>query len=140
MIFAGLFVLLSIASGFIFLSPVLIFYVPASSILNFSLIVIIGALSGIVVSLNIFRIRSMHDGIRKSGTGFLGSLIGVSSGACSCGPIGFSLVSNFGILGGTLTAFLANYEIPLRLTSIAILCFSYYFSTRGLTTQCKITK
>lgn len=139
-IFAVLLVLLSIISEFIFLSPVLIFYIPTNAIVNFSLIVIIGALSGVVISLSIFRMRLVNNGIRKSGTGFLGSIIGVGSGACSCSPIGFSIVSIFGTLGGTVTAFLTNYEIPLRLVSIAILCSTYYVSVKEITRQCKITK
>jgi len=107
---------------------------------NFALIVIVAALSGIVISLSIYRIRLMANGIRHSGPGFLGSIIGASAGACSCGSIGFAVVSAFGAIGGTVTAFLTNFEIPLRLISIVILAYSYYVSVKGIATQCKITK
>lgn len=80
----------------------------------------------------------MKTGIRKSGFGFLGSMIGASAGACSCGSIGFAVISAFGAVGGTATAFLTNYEIPLRLVSIAVLVYTYYVSVKGITAQCKI--
>lgn len=82
----------------------------------------------------------MGTGIRKSGSGFLGSVIGAGAGACSCGSIGFAVISAFGAVGGTATAFLTNYEIPLRLVSIAILLYTYYITVKRITTQCKIIK
>lgn len=139
-IFVALLITLSIVSEFIFLSPNFLFYVPAYEIANFALIVIVAALSGLVISLSVYRIRLMGTGIRKSGAGFLGSIIGASAGACSCGSVGFAVVSVFGAVGGTATAFLTNYEIPLRLVSIAILGYTYYVSVKGITAQCKITK
>ena len=139
-IFVGLLIGLSIVSEFIFFSPVFVFHVPTNSIFNFTLIVIIAALSGIVTSLSIYRIRMLGNGIRKSGTGFFGSIIGASTGACSCGSFGFAAVSTLGIVGGTATSFLTNYEIPLRVISIAILCYAYYISVKSITSQCKILK
>jgi len=82
----------------------------------------------------------MGTGVRKSGSGFLGSIIGAGAGACSCGSIGFAVISAFGAVGGTATAFLTNYEIPLRLVSIAILAYTYYVTVKGIMAQCKITK
>ena len=137
-IFLGLLMSLSTVSQFIFLSPVFVFYVPSYAILDFILIATIGALSGIVISLSIYRVRMLGNSTRKSGTGFFGSIIGASAGACSCGPLGFAAVSVFGAAGGTVTAFLTNYEIPLRLISIIILCYTYYASVKSITTQCKI--
>lgn len=139
-IFSILLISLSIVSEFIFFSPNFLFYVPVYDITNFSLIVIVAALSGLVISLSIYRIHMLGSGIKRSGTGFLGSIIGASAGACSCGSIGFAVVSAFGAVGGAATAFLTNYEIPLRLISIAILGYTYYVSVKGITTQCKITK
>jgi len=139
-IFTSLLITLSIISEFVFFSPNFIFYVPDYRIVSFALIVIVASLSGIVISLSIYRIRLMGSGVRKSGAGFLGSMIGASAGACSCGSIGFAVISAFGAVGGTATAFLTNYEIPLRLVSIAILVYTYYVSAKGITAQCKITK
>ncbi|MDE1769587.1 MAG: hypothetical protein KGI28_03400 [Thaumarchaeota archaeon] len=140
MIFVGLLISLSIVSEFIFLSPIFVFHVPTSAILDFTLIVIIAALSGIVTSLSTYRIRMLGNTIKKSGTGFFGSLIGASAGACGCGSFGFVAVSAFGTVGGTATSFLTNYETPLRMISIAILCYACYVSVKSITSQCKILK
>jgi hypothetical protein len=137
-IFFVLFFTLSIISEFIFFSPTFLFFVPVYQIFNFSLIVIVAALSGIVISLSIYRIHMLGSGIRKQGSGFLGSIIGASAGACSCGSIGFAAVSAFGAAGATATAFLTNYEIPLRLISIVILGYTYYTAVKGITSQCRI--
>ena len=140
-VFTGLLVALAIVSQFIFLSPIFVFQVPTSSIVDFALIVIIASLSGIVTSLSIYRIHMLGNKIRKSGTGFFGSIMGVGTGACaSCGSFGFAAVSIFGTVGGTATSFLTNYEMPLRVISIAILCYAYYASVKSITSQCKIIK
>lgn len=139
-IFVILFFALSTVSEFIFFSPVFVFYVPTSAIFDFILISIIAALSGIVTSLSIYRVHILSNGIKKSGTGFFGSIIGASAGACSCGPIGFAAVSTFGTVGGAATSFFTNYETPLRLASIVILCITYYASVKSITSQCKIIK
>jgi hypothetical protein len=127
-------------SQFIFISPVFVFYVPPYGVLDFILIIMIASLSGIVASLSIYRIRLMGLGLKKSGTGFAGSILGASTGACSCGSFGFAIVSIFGPAGGAATALLTNYEIPLRIISIAILCYTYYTSVKGITTQCSVIK
>ena len=137
-IFVGLFFGLSLISEFIFLSPSFVFYVPVSLIVDFALVIVVSVLSGIVASFSIYRIR-MNKGLRSS-TGFVGSMIGAGAGACSCGPLGFSAISIFGTFGGTATAFLANYETPLRIASIAILCYTYYISAKDITAKCKIVK
>ncbi|MDE1765635.1 MAG: hypothetical protein KGI27_05065 [Thaumarchaeota archaeon] len=139
-IFVGLLIAISIASQYIFFSPSFLFYVPSYQIADFSLIVIIAALSGLVMSLSIYRIRMLGTKVRRSGTGFLGSIIGASAGACGCSSLGFAVVSTFGAVGGTATAFLTNYSIPLRLVSITILLYTYYVSVKGITSTCKITK
>lgn len=139
-IFVILLVSLSIVSEFIFLSPAVVFYVPTYAFVDFALIVIISALSGIVTSFSTYRIRIMKNSLKRSGIGFFGSIIGAGAGACSCGSIGFSIVSVFGTIGGTATSFLTNYETPLRLISIAILCYTYYISAKDITVKCKIIK
>jgi hypothetical protein len=72
------------------------------------------------------------------GGSLFGSIIGASAGACSCGPVGFAVISTFGTIGGVATAFLSNYEIPLRLGAIAILAYTYYATTKALTSECKL--
>ncbi len=139
-IFVGFLIGMSILSEFIFFSPRLIFYVPTYSFLSFSLIVIISALSGLVISMSIYRIRLMRLSVKKSGSVVFGSIIGASAGACGCGSIGFAIISAFGTAGATATAFLTNYEIPLRLVSIGILLYTYYVMVKGLNSECKIQK
>ncbi|MHB8547238.1 MAG: hypothetical protein ACYDAJ_10770 [Nitrosotalea sp.] len=53
------------------------------------LIVAIVLLSGIVASLGIYHIRIANNDLKKSGMGFLGSIIGASTGAYSCGSPDF---------------------------------------------------
>jgi hypothetical protein len=139
-IFVGLLLILLTASNFIFFQPNLLFYVPSDQVLNFSLIVIIAALSGLVISLSIYRVKLLGNGIKKSGTGLLGAMIGTSAGACGCGPVGFAAVSAFGTIGSTATSFLSNYDLPLRLVSIGVLVCAYYFTIKGISGQCKISR
>jgi hypothetical protein len=96
----------------------------------------VSALSALVVSMSIFRFKIMNT--KKINSGFVGITIGAGAGACSCGPVGFSIISAFGAVGGTATAFLTNYEIPLRLVAIGILIYTYYVTSKGITAQCKL--
>jgi len=89
--------------------------------------------------MGIYRIVMLKSSKKKMSSGFIGSMIGASAGACSCGSIGFAVISIFGAVGGAATSFLANYEIPLRLLSIAILIGTYFYMVRGLTAECKVT-
>lgn len=138
-IFVGMLIPLLIISEFIFLEPYVISHLPSGSELSFFLIIVISALSGLVLAMNIYRINSFRNTPKtKMSGGVFGSLIGAAAGACSCGPIGFAVISTFGAVGGTATAFLTNYEIPLRLVAIGILVFTYYTTTKSLAVECKI--
>jgi hypothetical protein len=138
-IFVGMLIPLLIISEFIFLEPYIISHIPSGSEFGFSLIVILSALSGLVLTMNVFRINSFRNTPKKKMSGgVFGSLIGAAAGACSCGPIGFAVISTFGSVGAASTAFLTNYEIPIRLVAIAILGLTYYTTTRSLAVECKI--
>ena len=138
-IFVGMLIPLSIISEFIFLEPYLIAHIPSGGELSFSLIVVLSSLAGLVLAMNVYRINSFrHSPKKKMGGGIFGSLIGAAAGACSCGPIGFAVISTFGAVGGVATAFLSNYEIPIRIAAIAILGITYYTTTRSLAVECKI--
>jgi hypothetical protein len=134
----GLFVPLAIVSEYIFLKPYLVTSIQSDRIIGFSLIVALSVLSGLVIAMNAYRIRTLHNQARKIGGGLFGSIVGASAGACSCGPIGFAIISTFGTTGGIATAFVSNYEIPLRLVALAILGFTYYTTTKSLSLECKI--
>ena len=137
-IFAGLLVLLSVVSEYIFLQPIATFYVPSEDVVGFTLVVIVAALSALVVSMSVFRVKMLHT--RHLSGSVVGPIIGASAGVCSCGSTGFAIISTFGTIGGTATAFLSNYEIPLRLVSIGILAYTYYVTSKGIAAQCKIQK
>ena len=139
-VFSGLFVLLSYMSELIFFEPQLSFYVPQSESLNFALIVAVSSLSGLVTSLSAYRIVQFGDSVKRSGGGFLGTIIGAGAGTCSCSSIGFAAASAAGSVGGTATTFLTQYEIPLRIISIAILGYTYYLAVKGISNRCNIVK
>ena len=138
-IFISLLIPLSIISEYIFLEPYVVGHIPSGSEIGFVLIVIVSALSGLVLPMNIFRIKTFKtNSKRKMSGGVVGSFIGAAAGACSCGPIGFAIISTFGAVGGVATSFLTNYELPLRLAAIAILLLTLYTTTRSLAIECKI--
>jgi len=138
-IFVGMLIPLSIISEFIFLEPYIIAHIPSGGEISFFLILVVSALSGLVLAMNVYRINAFRNSPKKKmGGGLFGSLIGAAAGACSCGPIGFAVISTFGVAGGIATAFLANYEIPIRLVAIAILAYTYYATVKSLAVECKI--
>lgn len=134
----GLFIPLAIISEYLFIEPYLILSIPQESTFGFSLIVVLSILSGIVISMNVYRIKLLQQSKTKMGGSLFGSIIGASAGACSCGSLGFVVISTFGTIGGVATAFLSNYEIPLRLAAIGILAYTYYTTTKSLNFECKL--
>lgn len=135
----GLFLTLAIISEYIFLEPYVIGHIPKGTELGFSLILIISILSGLVLAMNMYRIKVLQNSRRKMGGSVFGSIIGAAAGACSCGPIGFAIISTFGSVGGAATAFLTNYEIPLRLGAVAILAITYFTTIKSLKSECSIS-
>ena len=137
-IFVCMFIPLSILSEFLFIEPFVIFHVIEDRVFSFTLLVAISVISAIVIPMNIYRIRILQKSTTKIGGSLVGSIIGASAGICSCGPIGFSIISTFGTIAGTATAFLTNYEIPLRLVSLGLLCLVYYTTAKSISIECKI--
>jgi len=135
--FAGLFLPLIYVTEYLFFEPYFLFYVAEYEILNFLSIVVICALTGLVLSMSIYRIRFLQASTKKLRTGVLGSIIGAGAGAC-CGGIGIALISIFGAVGGVATSFLTNFEIPLRVISITILVFTYLMIVKDLNKECKV--
>ena len=139
---SGIFVLMTIGllilSEYIFLEPYVVAHLPSGSELGFVLIVLLSTLSALVISMNIFRINILKSSKQKMGGGILGSIIGTAAGACSCGPIGFAVISTFGSVGATATAFLTNYEIPIRIIAIAILTVTYFTTIKSLNAECNL--
>ena len=135
--FSGLFIPLIYVTEYLFFEPYVLFYVPEYEILNFLSIFVICALTGLVLSMSIFRIRFLQASTKKLRTGLLGSIVGAGAGAC-CGGIGIALISIFGAVGGVATSVLTNFEIPLRITSIAILVFTYFMIIKDINRECKV--
>ncbi|HJJ22407.1 MAG TPA: hypothetical protein OQH54_01640 [Nitrosopumilus sp.] len=137
-IFTSMMIGLLILSEYIFLEPYIVSHLPSGSEFGFILIVVISALSALVIPMNIFRIKILKSSKQKMGGGIFGSVIGTVAGACSCGPVGFAIISTFGSVGATATAFLTNYETPIRIIAIAILVVTYFTTVKSLKVECKI--
>lgn len=136
-IFSTMLVGLLILSEYIFLEPYVVSHIPSGTEFGFILIVAISALSALVLPMNIFRINILKKSKQKMGGGIFGSIFGAVAGACSCGPIGFAVISTFGSVGATATAFLTNYEIPIRIIAIGILSITYFTTVKSLKIECK---
>jgi len=113
-------------------------HIPSGTEFGFSLIVILCVLAALVLPMNVYRIKMFRGSKRKMSGGIFGSFIGAAAGACSCGPIGFAIISTFGSVGGVATSFLTNYEIPLRIGAIALLAITYYTTVRSLKVECNL--
>ena len=137
MFFAGLFLPLIYVTEYLFFEPYLLFYVPEYEILNFLSIFVICAMTGLVLSMSVYRIRFLQASTRKLRTGLLGSIVGAGAGAC-CGGIGVALISIFGTVGGVATSILTNFEIPLRVVSVTILVFTYFMIVKDLNKECEV--
>jgi len=137
-IFVCMLIPLSILSEFLFIEPFFVIHVIEDRAFSFTLLVAISFMSAVVIPMNIYRIRTLQKSTTKIGGSLLGSIIGASAGICSCGPIGFSIISTFGTVAGTATAFLTNYEIPLRLASLGLMCLVYYTTAKSISIECKI--
>jgi hypothetical protein len=138
--FSAMVIGLLILSEYIFLEPYVVSHIPSGTELGFVLILIISALSALVIPMNIFRINILKKSKQKMSGGIFGSVIGAAAGACSCGPIGFAVISTFGSVGATATAFLTNYEVPIRIIAIGILTITYFTTVRSLKVECKISQ
>tara|TARA_B110001454_G_scaffold80578_1_gene77754 strand:+ start:862 stop:1335 length:474 start_codon:yes stop_codon:yes gene_type:complete len=136
-IFALLFFPLIIISEFLFFEPFLVFSIYPETALSFSLIIILSFFSALAVSMNIYRVKLIKE-TRKIGSSIIGTVIGVSAGACSCGPIAFSIITTFGTVGSIASSFLTTYEIPIRLASIGILVLVIFVTAKSLSYECKI--
>lgn len=137
-IFVPMLIGLLIISEYVFLEPYVVSHIPKGTELGFSLIFILSGLSALVISMNVYRINILKSSKKKMGGGVFGSIIGAAAGACSCGPIGFAVISTFGTIGATTSAFLTNFEIPIRIAAIGVLVLTYYTTIKSLKVECRI--
>ena len=137
LIFVVMFVPFMIILQFMFFEPFFTFSVPASEAFGFSLVVLISALSGLVLSMGVYRIRVLQTSRKKVSPSFAGTILGGFTGACGCISMNIALVPLLVPLAGLIT-FIEAYAIPLRLVSVSILGLSYFITVRGITSECKI--
>lgn len=133
-----MFIGLLIVSQYIFLEPYIVGHIQQGSEIGFVLIVILSALSGLVIPMNIYRINVLKKSRGKIGGSIFGSFIGSIAGACSCGSIGFAAISTFGSVGASSLSFLTNFELPIRIGAITLLVFTYYTTIKSIKTECRI--
>lgn len=124
---------------YLFFQPFLIFHLPPDRVLNFSLVVLISVLSGIAISMNIFRLATLKRQFGRSGrSGLTGSTVAFISGVCGCNSVGLAIISLFGTAGGLATAFVVNYQLPLRVLSVALLIIALYSVSRNIISECQL--
>ena len=129
---------LLLLSEFIFIDPFVAGHIPKGTELGFVLIIVLSSMSALVIPMNFYRIKILKNSKKKIGGSVFGSFIGAAAGACSCGPIGFAVISTFGSIGATSLGFLTSYEIPIRITAIFLLAITYYTTIRSLKIECRI--
>ena len=137
-IFSAMLTGLLIISEYIFLEPFFVSHIPSGTELGFTLIVALSALSALVIPMNVYRVTVLRSSRQKISGGVFGSIIGATAGACSCGPIGFAVISTFGSVGAVTTSFLTYYEIPIRILAVLVLCVTYYTTIRSLQVECHL--
>lgn len=133
---AGFFLLFSTLDEYLFFSPIVVFHVPQDSIANFSLSVAITILLGIVISMNLYMFKRMQFGWRQSRYWLSGSFVAGATGACGCTSLGFAIISTFGGAGILATSFVTNYQLPLKIASLAILLAAYYSVRKNMIKNC----
>ncbi|MDR4492032.1 MAG: hypothetical protein R2685_14215 [Candidatus Nitrosocosmicus sp.] len=134
-VFTIFWIIFSMFDQLLFFSPILYFYIPADAQVGFIITSVSAALLGIVVSMNVYVIRTFK--VRLNRSLLSGSLLGIISSACaSCSSIGFLIISTFGGAGIIATGFLTNYQIPLRILSIAIMIWALYVVHNKITKSC----
>jgi hypothetical protein len=129
-------ILFNFLDQIIFFEPIWIFYLPEDAITGFILTTLISILIGMIISMNIYAIRHFKLKISRKSL-FSGSSLSIISSVCSsCSSVGFLLISTFGSIGIVTSNLLTNYQIPLRLISIAILIFALYYMNKRIVQSC----
>lgn len=132
-------IIFNVFDQLLFFSPVFVFYLPDDAVTGFILSNITAVLMGVVVSMNVYVFRHSKGLKITAASFFSGSTLGVLSSTCaSCSSLGFLVVSTFGGVGVTASTFLSNYQIPLRIVSVALLIWALYSISKKLSTSCGI--
>ncbi len=137
---SGFFILFNTLDEYLFFSPILAFNVPLSATANFSLSIAITALLGVVVSMNVYMFKRLQVGSKGMASWLSGSFIATATGACGCTSLGFAVITTFGGAGILASSLLTNYQIPLKMVSLAILFVAYYSVRKNMIKACMIRK
>ena len=132
----GFFILFNTLDEYLFFSPILVFHVPLDAVTNFSLSVAITTFLGIVISMNVYMFKKLQVGLKGNSSWLSGSFIATATGACGCTSLGFAVISTFGGAGILASSFLTNYQIPLKIVSLAILFAAYYYVRKNMIRTC----
>lgn len=135
-VFAVFFILFNTLDEYLFFSPILVFHVPPDTVINFALSIAITTLLGIVISMNIYMLRNLQVSLKEVSSWLSGSFIATATGACGCTSLGFALISTFGGAGILASSFVTNYQIPLKIISLAILFVAYYYVRKNMIRTC----
>jgi hypothetical protein len=121
----------------LFFTPIFIFYLPPDAVPAFVISTINSILLGVVISMNVYILKNTRFKFSKSLLS--GSSLSVISSACvSCSSFGFMLASTFGASGVIISNFLSNYQIALRLLSLAVLLCAIYLAQKKIRASCTI--
>lgn len=126
---------------FYFVSPYLAFYVDPGRLPVFFLDVAISGLSGIVITTSVYEISTFPalKGVHRR-AGLLGVAAAFVAGACPCYYL-VPLLAVAGGAGGILAAFgilFYDYQIPIKLGSLALLAFTAFTQERSLRAACEL--
>jgi hypothetical protein len=130
------FILFSALDEYLFFSPILVFYVPPDAITNFSLSIAITILLGIIISMSVYMFKKLQVGLKGNSSWLSGSFIATATSACGCTSLGFTVISTFGGAGIVASSFLTNYQVPLKIVSLAILFVAYYSIRKNMIRTC----
>lgn len=137
LVFALFWIFFNVYEELLYFTPILYFYLPDDAIVGFILSTSSSLLLGVVISMNIYLLRNSKIKLDKSliSSSFLTI---ITSFCASCSSIGFIIISTFGSAGMIATAFLTNYQIPLRVVSLGILVLALFTVCRRIITSCSI--
>lgn len=128
---------LAILLQFIFVYPKLSIYIPQTEMLSLIFLIAFTLLSSFSITMSIYIYRRCNASlVKRSGSGLLGTIIGVTATACTCSFVVAPLILAGGSIATTIVAFIAAYLIPLRIISLALLVFSLYFVIRNFDKTC----
>ena len=139
LVFVLFWIFFNVFDELLYFTPIFYFYIPDDAIVGFILSTASAILLGVIIPMNIYLLRNSSIKLDKSLIS--GSFLTLITSVCaSCSSIGFIIISTFGSAGIIATAFLTNYQTPLRLISLGILVLALYTVCRRIVNSCSINK